>query len=68
MKSPSLYQVKKKKQRKARMLVVKMMTRSGQYCTSLPELMILLCRSFAIVAIVTGFLVESSSASSMFSS
>ena len=42
------------------MLVVKMMTRSGQYWTSLPELMILLCRSFAIVAIVTGFLAESS--------
>ena len=41
------------------MLVVKM-TRSGQYCTSLPELMIMHSRSFAIMAFVTGFLAEKS--------
>lgn len=42
------------------MSVIKMTISSGQHCTSLPELMILHSRSFAIVAVVTGFLVENS--------
>lgn len=42
------------------MLVIKMMNNSGQYCTSLSELMILHSGSFTAVAVVTGFLAEHS--------
>lgn len=66
MRSPLYTKLRKKKQRKVRMLVAKMMTRSGQYCASLPELMMLPSRSFAVVAVVTGFQQKAVS-SSMFS-